>query len=115
MTKSPRMAWVEAQAADLIAIAASFGATHVSLCGSVARGTDTCSSDIDFYVWEFADAASGTIEHLDSRRRADDLVDAFRALSPYRVDVRGIPGWLADPPYEATMRRDSIELSSLVR
>jgi predicted nucleotidyltransferase len=103
-----------AHAAQLVEVAAGLGATHVCLCGSVARGTDSDDSDIDFYVRQFDEGATGAIERIEARRRADDLVRAFRALSPYRVDVRGIPGWLLDPPHESTMQRDSIELSRLV-
>jgi hypothetical protein len=38
----------------------------------------------------------------------------MRDVSPYEVDVRGIPGWPLDPSFEASMRRDSINLASLV-
>jgi hypothetical protein len=89
------------------------GAWRISLCGSVARGTDTENSDIDFYVWEF-DEVSLELEHSDGRRRARILVDEFRAMSPYNVDVLGIPGWLLGPCHEASMQRDSIDLCSLV-
>ena len=111
MEESPRMAWVKSHANDLIEIAAGFGATHVCLCGSVARGTDKDGSDLDFYVWQFDNGEPGTVEALEARRRASGLVDTFRALSPYKVDIRGLPGWLIDPPFEATMKRDSMELS----
>jgi predicted nucleotidyltransferase len=106
---SARMTWVRVHAAQLIQIAASFGATGVCLCGSVARGDDTDDSDLDFYVRSFDDTLP------DARGRADGLVESFRALSPYRVDVRPLPGWRLDSPYEATMQRDSIELSLLAR
>jgi predicted nucleotidyltransferase len=107
------MAWVKAHVSELMAIAERLGAGHISLCGSVARDTDTESSDIDFYVWEFDEGASGTIEHSEARRRARNLVNEFRAMSPYNVDVLGIPGWLLGPSHEASMQRDSIDLSSL--
>ncbi len=42
---------------DIMRLAATHGATKVSLFGSVARGTDTESSDIDFLV-EFEDGRS---------------------------------------------------------
>jgi predicted nucleotidyltransferase len=112
---SPRLAWVKDNARELIAIAAALGACRLCLCGSVARGTDGPDSDIDFYIYEFQDDASrDTIEHLSERDRADELVKEFRARSPYKIDVRGLPGWLLDPPFEATMRRDAIELERLV-
>jgi predicted nucleotidyltransferase len=114
VSESPRMAWVKAHAGDLMEVAASVGAMHVCLCGSVARGEDSDDSDIDFYVWEFDEGASGPLPRIEARRRARDLVKAFRALSPYKIDVSGIPGWLLDPSWEATMRGDSIELSCLV-
>jgi predicted nucleotidyltransferase len=107
------MAWVKANASELMAIAERSGAGRISLCGSVARGTDTESSDIDFYVWEFDEDVSGTLEHSEAHQRARNLVDEFRALSPYNVDVLGIPGWLLGPSPEAGMQRDSIDLSSL--
>lgn len=113
MGDSPRHAWVLAHAAELTELASRFGARRMCLCGSVARGTDTEDSDIDFYVWEFRDAEPGTLEHMEARRRADALVKAVRALCPYRVDIRGIPGWPLDAPHEDTMRRDSIALSDL--
>ena len=84
------------------------------LCGSVARGTDTDESDIDFYVWEFDAGEPGTLAHTEARRRADTLVRTVRALCPYRVDIRGIPGWPLDAHHEHTMRRDSIALSELL-
>jgi predicted nucleotidyltransferase len=71
------MAWVKAHVSELMAIAERLGAGRVSLCGSVARGTDTESSDIDFYVWEFDEGASGTIEHSEARQRAQNLVNEF--------------------------------------
>ena len=108
---SPRLAWVKAHAAELIDLGASYGARRVSLCGSVARGTDHDASDIDLYVWEFDIESDGT----SARQRANQLVKAIRSLSPYEVDVRGIPGWLLDPPFEATMQRDAIDLSTLVQ
>jgi predicted nucleotidyltransferase len=104
------MAHVKAHAAELIEVAASLGATNVCLCGSVARGDDTDDSDIDFYVFEFDEEAPG------AGRRADEGVGAFRALlAPHKVDVRPLPGWLLDPPHEATMRRDAIELSHPIK
>jgi predicted nucleotidyltransferase len=115
MSESPRMAWVKAHAGELMELAASFGAMHVCLCGSVARGEDSDGSDIDFYVREFDEGAPGTLQRIHARRMAWKLVEAFGDLSPYKVDVLGIGGgWLLDPSREATMRRDSIELSSLL-
>lgn len=108
------MAWVKANASELLAIAERSGAGRISLCGSVARGTDTESSDIDFYVWEFDEGVSGALEHSEARQRARSLVNEFRVMSPYNVDVLGIPGWLLGPSQEASMQRDSIDLSSLV-
>jgi predicted nucleotidyltransferase len=108
VAESPRLAWVKAHVVKLTETAAKYGATRVCLCGSVARGEDTDKSDLDFFVMEFDDHAP------DVRGRAEDLVREFRALSPYGVDVRGIPGWFLDPPFEATMRREAIELSRLV-
>lgn len=63
-------------------------------------------SDIDFYVYDFRLGPDG-------RMRAEELVSRFRALCPYRVDVTGIPGWLLDEPFEASMQRDSITLEEL--
>ena len=116
MTDTPRMEWVRAHAAELTEIAARHGAKHVCLCGSVARGTDSEDSDLDFYVREFADDTSaGAGQSVDARRRANDLVAAFRAISPYPVDIRGIPGWLLGEEHEASMQRDAIDLSDLIR
>ena len=106
------MAWVREHARELIEIAARFGARRVSLCGSVARGTDGETSDLDFFVWEF-DQGAGPVERLDARRRADKLVDTLRDIAPYDVDVRGLPGWPVGPEQEATMRRDSVDLEGL--
>jgi predicted nucleotidyltransferase len=114
MEESPRRTWVIAHAAELVELAAKFGARRMCLCGSVARRTDTDKSDIDFYVWDFDGGEPGTIESLEARRRADDLVKAIRAMCPYNVDVRGIPGWLLDPPFELTMRRDAVDLRELM-
>lgn len=108
------MTWVKAHATALLALATCHGATHICLCGSVARGTDTESSDIDFYVCGFDHGVSGTVEHTEARQTANNLVKAIRDLCPYQVDVRGIPGWLLDPLFEASMRADSIDLSKLV-
>lgn len=114
MNESPRMAWVRGHVADLVAIASGYGAKHICLRGSVACRTDTESSDIDFYVWEFDEGAPGTIEHSEARQRARDLVKESRVLSPYNVDVLGIPGWLIGSSQEASMQQDSIDLNSLV-
>jgi predicted nucleotidyltransferase len=108
------MAWVKGHVSELLAISQRLGARRISLCGSVARGTDTESSDIDFYVWEFDEGVAGMPEHSDARQRARNLVDEFRVMSPYDVDVLGVPGWLLGPSHEASMQRDSIDLSSLV-
>jgi predicted nucleotidyltransferase len=108
---SPRLAWVIAHAAELIELASGLGARRISLCGSVARGDDTGASDIDFYVWEFAIET----DEPSARRQADQLVRAFRSLSPYCVDVRGIPGWPLDPPFEESMQQDAIDLSTFLR
>lgn len=113
-TESPRMAWVRAHVTELIAIAEKFGATRMCLCGSVARGTDTDDSDIDFYVWEFDAGEPGPLEEIEALQRADDLVKAIRDLSPYCIDVRGIPGWPLGASHEDNMRRGSIDLASLV-
>lgn len=93
---------------ELILIAREFGATRVCLCGSVARGTDTADSDIDFYVFDFD-------EGRDGRKRAEELVRRFRSMCPYPVDVRGIPGWLLDGKFESSMQRDAIPLETLAR
>lgn len=69
------------------------------------------AADIDFYVWEFHEAQPGPSGSLNARQRARDLVAAFRKLSPYDVDVYGIPGRPLDAPFEDSMRRDSIDLS----
>ncbi len=111
--ESPRLTCVKTNAAELIEIAAGFGATRVCLCGSVARRTDADGSDIDFYVWEF----EGEAGRPEARRRraARQLVRTFRnLLSPYKVDVLGLPCWLLDPEYENAMKHDSIELDHLV-
>ncbi len=109
MQDSPRLAAVRAQTAQLLAEADRLGAHGVGLVGSVARGTDHDDSDIDFYVRDF--------QHPDgpeARLRANELVRLFKAaLAPYAVDVRGIPGWLLDPPHQAAMRRDWTDLRDL--
>lgn len=109
------MEWVRAHAAELVAIAARFGASGVCLCGSVARGTDGDDSDLDFYVRHFDETDPEGGGRSEPRQRADDLVDAYRKLSPYRVDVRPLPGWLLDPPFEAAMQRDAIDLEQLIK
>lgn len=114
VNESPRIAWVREHAAELIALAASCGGTRLCLCGSVSRNEDKVGSDIDLYVWDFDAGVPGTMEELEAHQRATALVKAIRALSPYPVDVRGIPGWCLDAPHEASMRQDAIELSSLV-
>jgi predicted nucleotidyltransferase len=92
-----------------VALAATYGATRVSLCGSVARGDDIEGSDIDFYINEFLEPRSP-----DALERADKLVVAFRqVLAPFKVDVRGIPGWLLGPEHEASMKRDAVDLGTL--
>jgi predicted nucleotidyltransferase len=113
-TESPRMAWVKAHVTELTAIAEKFGATRMCLCGSVARGTDTDDSDIDFYVWEFEAGEPGSLESIEALQRADNLVSSIRDLSLYRIDVRGIPGWPLGAPHEDNMRRESIDLARLV-
>ncbi len=107
------MAWVKAHAGRLIAIAETYGATGVCLCGSVARGTDGDGSDLDFYVRDFEDSSPQPSGRSGARQRADDLVAAFRELSPYPVDIRSLPGWPVDPPFAETMERDAIELAVL--
>lgn len=39
----------------------------------------------------------------------------FEQRTPYPVDIRAhdMPGWPLDPPFEQSMRRDAIDLSSL--
>ena len=109
--ESPRLAWVIAHAAELIELAGGLGARRLCLCGSVARGDDADTSDIDFYVWEFDTEMEGP----SAWQRANQLVKAIRSLSsPYEADVRGIPGWFLDPPFEATMRRDAIDLTTFL-
>lgn len=107
------MAWVKAHASRLIAIAESYGATGVCLCGSVARRTDGDGSDLDFYVRHFADSSPRPGGRSDARQRADDLVAAFRELSPFPVDIRPLPGWPVDAPFAESMERDAIELALL--
>lgn len=99
---SARLEAVRAQKQALLDTAAWYGAHGLGLCGSVARGEDTDASDIDFYVRDF-EGPDGPEERL----RANDLVKAFRELlTPFRVDIRGIPGYPLDPPFEASMQRD---------
>lgn len=107
-----RKALVVEKAAELISIGARYGAHGICLCGSVARGQDSDArdSDFDFFVNEFEDP-----QGPDARTRADALVREFRAaLAPYRVDVRPLPGWFLDPPFEASMREDLIALTAVV-
>lgn len=107
MTPSPRRALILRHRQELLAIAERFGAGRLAVCGSVARDEDKNGSDIDFYVWAFTDW-----DGVDSRTRADALVREFRrVLAPFSVDVRGLPGWPLDPPFEASMKRDAIDLS----
>jgi predicted nucleotidyltransferase len=90
----------------LIRVAASCGATSVALTGSVARGEDKDGSDLDFFVYDFADP-----ESPDAGKRANRLVKEFRRiLAPYRVDVRPLPGWPLGPEFEQKMRADAILL-----
>jgi hypothetical protein len=37
---------------------------------------------------------------FEVRSRATELVNVFRSISPYRIDVRGLPRWLLDPAHE---------------
>ena len=46
---------------------------------------------------------------FEARPRATELVNVFRSISPNRINVRGLPGWLLDPTHEDAMRADSIE------
>lgn len=99
-----------AHAQELIDIGGAHGARDIAICGSVARGTDTSESDIDFLVGEF-DGGDGP----ERRREADTLVERFReVLRPYKVDLRPLPGWLLGPEYQESMVRDAIPLSHLV-
>jgi predicted nucleotidyltransferase len=103
---SPRIQAVLARGYELLRVAKDFGALQVALCGSAARGDDHDRSDLDFYVHEFVEP-----DATNARRRANQLVDAFRRmLAPYSVYVRGIPGWPLDPEYEASMKTDTIDL-----
>lgn len=107
---SPRLAAVAACARELIETARVHGAHRVALCGSVARRDDKDGSDIDFYVFEFAEWNAN-----DARARGNYLVRDYRKiLKPYSVDIRGIPGWPVDPDFEAAMKRDSIDLQGLL-
>jgi predicted nucleotidyltransferase len=115
--KSLRLAAVLARGEELLAVAQELRADGIALCGSVARGIDTDlnprtgkPSDIDFYVRSFRDPTS-----TDARDRADLLVKRYRELlGPHRVDIRPLPGWLLDPPFEATMKRDAVDLRHLL-
>jgi predicted nucleotidyltransferase len=108
VTDSPRLTWVRKNAARLLTLSEGHAARRLCLCGSVARGEDYDDSDIDFYAWEFS-------EGDDARERADSFVESVRAMCPYRVDVRAhdMPGWPLEPPFEESMQRDAIHLSSL--
>lgn len=107
---SPRLASIVRHGEELLRISRDAGANGIALCGSVARGDDGDSSDIDFYVHAFCEP-----ESPDGRDRAERLVKRFRGvLLPYEVDIRGIPGWFIDPPQEASMKLDSIDLASVI-
>ena len=69
---------------DIMKLAATHGATKVSLFGSVARGTDTTSSDIDFLV-EFEDGRS----LFDLIRLKDDL-EALLGRSVHIVTEKAV-------------------------
>lgn len=87
------------------------GAIEVGLCGSVARGQDRDDGEIDFFVRNFVPA-----DGPEARLRATQLVRDFRRiLAPHSVDVRGIPGYMTDPAYEASMRRDWTDLRDLAQ
>jgi predicted nucleotidyltransferase len=106
MHESPRRAAVRDHATELLAVAERLRARNVGLCGSVARGDAHDDSDIDFYVWDFQNP-----DGIDALERAQALVKAFRGLlQPYRVDIRGIPGWMLDLAIEKNMQRDWIDL-----
>jgi hypothetical protein len=49
-SKPPTLAELRAKRADILAIAADYGAYNLRVFGSVARGTATENSDIDFLV-----------------------------------------------------------------
>lgn len=110
---SPRLEWVKAHAVELTDLAASFGAVDMRLCGSVSRGDDHEESDIDFFVWEFTATDVTALPYVEPRDRADELVRSIRQLCPYNVDIRGLPGWPADPSFEMRMRADSVRLRDL--
>lgn len=78
-----RMALVQSKRAAIYAAAARNRAEAVAVFGSVARGEDTPTSDIDFLV-QFAPAAS----LMDLVRLQDEL----EALLGCRVDVVSVGG-----------------------
>ena len=77
------MALVQSKRAEILAIARAHKARSVAVFGSVARGEDTPTSDIDFLV-QFAPGAS----LMDLVR----LQDHLEALLGCRVDVVSVGG-----------------------
>src|SRR5947207_2413666 len=78
---SPRMTLVQRKAAELVALAAGYGATRVSLCGSVARGEDVDGSDIDFYVNEFSSPGLS----MGRTERTSSFLPSVGRLRPSRL------------------------------
>lgn len=78
---------------DLAALCRRFGVTRLDLFGSVARGTDSATSDVDFLV-EFGDQENDLAGFLDFKEaleallaRPVDLVDR-KAVEASRNHIR---------------------------
>ena len=118
MASSAQHEWLTEHAQAVIDLCAAFGAHDVGVVGSVARNEAKPESDIDFFVNDFTpdppDLPPGFPFDQRARARADALVDALKELCPFKVDVRGIPGWLLGEAHEASMRRDFVPLTTFM-
>jgi len=83
---------------DIMRLAAAHGATKVSLFGSVARETDTESSDVDFLV-EFEDGRS----LFDLIRLKDDL-ETLLGRSVHIVTEKAVHPRIRDILVEESIR-----------
>lgn len=83
---------------DIMQLAAAHGAKKVSLFGSVARGTDTESSDVDFLV-EFEDGRS-----LFNVIRLKDDLETLLGRSVHIVTEKAVHPRIRDILVEESIR-----------
>ncbi|MGV1033763.1 MAG: helix-turn-helix domain-containing protein [Microbacteriaceae bacterium] len=71
--RTERLAKLRSQKTEIVRLARSVGASNVAVFGSVARGTDSESSDIDLLV-DFDAAARGMFPIFNLEERLTDLL-----------------------------------------